>query len=250
MASVVSSDVSNNISVDCVIFGFDFERLNVLLVERTLLDDHDGHVIFSDHTLTGNHVYIDETLDTAAHRIPADLTGLDNIYLEQFKTFGSPDRLKRQNDQLWLKSCGRDPNNRVVTVGCVALLAQRDIRLVWKGRNVKWYALDSLPDLAFDHNLILEEALKYIRYKLLHEPSIGFELLPPKFTLTQLQTVYEVILGCKLDKRNFRKKTSRMEYLVALEEKQTGVAHKPAQLYKFDKEIYDSTRKDIISFYI
>ncbi len=241
--------VSNNISVDCVIFGFDFERLNVLLVDRTLLDA-DGRVIFTDRTLTGNHVFVDETLDAAAHRIPADLTGLDNIYLEQFRTFGSPDRIRRPNDQLWLRSCGRDPERRVVTVGYVALLARRDIRLIWKGRNVKWYPVDEVGDLAFDHNQILAEALKYIRNKLINEPSVGFELLPPKFTLTQLQTVYEVILGVRLDKRNFRKKTARMSYLIPLDEKQTGVAHKPAQLYSFDKELYETSRKDFNSFFI
>lgn len=236
-----------NISVDCVIFGFDFEQLNVLLVERQFNDKETGNEVFSDLTLAGNHIYDNENLDEAAQRILFDLTGLENIYLEQFGTFGGPDRLKRKNDQLWLESSGRDPNNRIVSSGYFSLLNSSNITLQWKGRNTNWYPVSEIRDLAFDHKEILDTALISLRRSLIDRP-IGFELLPNKFTLSQLQKVYEVILGAPLDKRNFRKKVARMKYLIPLDEKQKGVAHKPARLYIFSKDVYDKTRTDMLSF--
>ncbi len=240
--------LNNYISVDCVIFGFDFDKLNVLVVERTLTND-DGVVDFSDLTLTGNHIFEEETIVEAADRILFDLTGLADIYLEQFKTFASPDRLKKENDRKWLLHDGRDPDKRIVSIGFFALLATQKVTLEWKGRNIKWLPVDEVKSLAFDHNLILEEALKALRSKLLHEP-IGFELLPDKFTLSQLQKVYEIILDTTFDKRNFRKKVARMKYLIPLNEKQQGVAHKPAQLYLFSREVYEKTRKEILNFLV
>ncbi|SMO69542.1 hypothetical protein SAMN06265379_10578 [Saccharicrinis carchari] len=240
--------LNDYISVDCVVFGFDFEKLNVLVVERTLSDDS-GKVEFSDLTLTGNHIYEDETIVEAADRILFDLTGLYDIYLEQFKTFASPDRLKKENDRKWLLHDGRNPDKRIVSIGFFALLATQKVTLEWKGRNVKWMPIGEVKELAFDHNLILEEALKALRNKLLHEP-IGFELLPDKFTLSQLQKVYEIILDTTFDKRNFRKKVARMKYLIPLEEKQKGVAHKPARLYLFSREVYELTHKEILNFIV
>lgn len=240
--------LNNYISVDCVVFGFDSEKLNVLVVERTL-SDGSGEVEFSDLTLTGNHIYEDETIVEAADRILFDLTGLADIYLEQFKTFASPDRLKKENDRKWLLHDGRDPDKRIVSVGFFALLATQKVTIEWKGRNVKWMPVDEVGKLAFDHNLILEEALKALRSKLLHEP-IGFELLPEKFTLSQLQKVYEIILDTTFDKRNFRKKVARMKYLIPLDEKQKGVAHKPARMYLFSREVYELTRKEILNFIV
>lgn len=232
-----------------MIFGYDNGMLNVLLVERMLKEPQDGQVVFADLTLSGNHIYEHETLDEAAQRILFDLTGLKSIYLEQFKSFANPDRLKRPNDQLWLRSQGRNPDQRIITVGYYSLLASHDITLEWKGRNVKWQAIADVTDLAFDHMEIFQEALKALRQKLIHEP-IGFELLPAKFTLTQLQQVYETILGTTLDKRNFRKKVAKMKYLVPLDEKQKGVAHKPAQLYTFNRDIYEQTKKELFDFNI
>ncbi len=240
--------LNNYISVDCVVFGFNFEKLNVLVVERTL-SDGSGEIEFSDLTLTGNHIYEDETIVEAADRILFDLTGLADIYLEQFKTFASPDRLKKENDRKWLLHDGRDPDKRIVSVGFFALLATQKVTIEWKGRNVKWMPVDEVGKLAFDHNLILEEALKALRSKLLHEP-IGFELLPEKFTLSQLQKVYEIILDTTFDKRNFRKKVARMKYLIPLDEKQKGVAHKPARMYLFSREVYELTRKEILNFIV
>lgn len=233
--------LNEGISVDCVIFGFDSEKLHVLLVDRVLADG-EGTQIVSDRTLTGNHIYEDESLDEAARRILFDLTGLNQIYLEQFHTFGAPNRISRPNDITWVKANGRDPNKRVVSVGYAALLTKRDVVLEWRGRNVSWYPVDSITDLAFDHVTILQTALNYIRHKISLEPAIGFELLPRKFTLSQLQTMFEVVFGTTLDKRNFRRKVLKTSYIVPLDEKLTGLTNKPAQLYTFNRRIYDKTR--------
>lgn len=249
MSSCGKRVLNDIVSVDCVIFGFDFTQLNVLLVDRVLTDDVTGKEIFNDLTLAGNHIYQDEDLDDAAARILFDLTGLKNIYLEQFRTFGAPNRISRPNDRLWLKHNGRNPDSRIITIGYYSLLGIDKVTLEWKGRNVKWMPVSEITDLAFDHFEILKTALTVLRTKLLREP-VGFELLPPKFTLSQLQRLYEIILGEEMDKRNFRKKISRMNYLIPLEEKQKGVPHKPARLFEFDKELYKKTREDIMNFSI
>jgi hypothetical protein len=241
--------LNNTISVDCVIFGFDFEKLNVLLVDRVLVDEKTGKELFSDLTLTGNHIFEDESLEDAAARILFDLTGLENIYLKQFGAFGDTERLLKPNDQAWLRASGRDPHSRILSVGYYSLLATEKVTLKWKGRNVKWYPVAEVTDLAFDHYTILQSALQALRRELLYEP-IGFELLPEKFTLSQLQKLYEVVLGVELDKRNFRKKIARMNYLIPLDEKQKGVAHKPARLYMFSREVYEKTRKEVFDFNI
>lgn len=217
-----------------------------MLVKRTLTS---ALTEVSDYTLTGNHVYEYENIEDAANRIIFDLTGLENIYLEQFKTFANPDRLLKSADQIWLKSINRDPSLRVVTIGFFALLSTQDVILEWKGREVKWVPIHEVGKLGFDHNHILDEALIALRNKMKHEP-IGFELLPLKFTLTQLQTVYEKIFDTTFDKRNFRKKVSRMEYVVPLNEKQTGVSHKPAQLFMFSRDIYEKTKTEQFDFIV
>ena len=241
--------INDFISVDCVIFGFDFNQLNVLLVDRVMYDKITGEELFNDLTLTGNHIFEDEDLDEAAARILFDLTGLTNIYLEQFYTFGSPTRINRPNDKAWLAANGRDPNQRIITIGYYSLLETDKVTLEWKGRNVRWEPVSEVAELAFDHMEILQSALLALRKKMAREP-IGFELLPPKFTLSQMQRLYEVILGAALDKRNFRKKISRMNYLVPLDEKQKGVAHKPARLYIFDRALYEATKTEILDFII
>lgn len=232
--------LNNSISIDCVIFGFDFERLHVLLADRVL--EQDGVTLINDKTLMGNHIYEDESVDEAAKRVLYDLTGLDNIYLEQFHTFGDPNRTKRKKDRLWIEAQGRDPQTRIVSVSYVSLLTKRNVVLEWKGRNVAWYAVGGDHNFAFDHQIIIQEALAYIRHKIELEPAIGFELLPQKFTLSQLQSMYEVVFNQTLDKRNFRRKALKMKYIVALDEKLVGKANKPAQLYSFDREAYNHSR--------
>lgn len=238
-----------NISVDCVIFSFDMEQLKVLLVERNLKDPKTDELILSDLTLTGYHIYKNEDLDSAAARIVNDLTGLKNIVLEQFYTFGALDRLNHPNDQIWLEQFGDIFSDRVVTVGYYSLLPSIDVEIIQKDRVVKWYSVEHTKNLAYDHAHILNKALMHLRYKLRHEP-IGFEMLPDKFTLTQMQKLYEAVLGIKFDKRNFRKKVSQMNYVVPLNEKQTGVSHKPAQLFMFSRDIYEKTRKERFDFFV
>ncbi len=231
-----------------MIFGYDGEELNVLLVERTLSDEIQSD-FRPDWTLVGNHIYEEEDILDAASRVLYDLTGLRDIYLEQFKTFAKPDRLKDPNDQIWMKSIGLNPEHRVITVGFFALLSTQQVSLKWMGRNVKWTPLKAVGKLGYDHELILEEGLQALRDKMKHEP-IGFELLPEKFTLSQLQHVYEEIFDAEFDKRNFRRKVNRMKYVIPLDEKQKGVPHKPAQLYMFSWEVFNKTKQEIFDFII
>lgn len=245
----MARELIKNISVDCVIFGFDFEKLNVLLVDRFLKDSKTGKLVFSDLTLTGYHIYQDETLDDAAARIVKDLTGLENLTLEQFYAFGALDRLNHPNDQKWLEQFGDVFSSRVVTVGYYSLLRDFNVEIKQKDRVVKWYPVNEVENLAYDHEIILQKALEHLRLKLQNEP-IGFELLPEKFTLSQMQKLYEAVLGTTFDKRNFRKKVSQMSYVVPLNEKQSGVAHKPAQLFMFSRDVYDRTRKERNNFFV
>jgi hypothetical protein len=239
-----------NLSVDCVIFGFDSKDLNVLLVERTLTNRQDSSIVFSDFTLTGNHVQVGEDPDNAAVRILNDLTGLHDIYLEQFQTFGSTGRLMREKDQLWIHSLGLNIPDHVITVGFYSLIDCTTVEITdHQSRNVKWFPVNNLPELGFDHHEILLRALERLRLKLKQEP-IGFELLAEKFTLTQVQRLYEAILDTKLDPRNFRKKLSQMKYVIPLNEKQKAVRHKPAQLYIFSRDVYERTRKERFGFMI
>lgn len=245
----MAAKLVKNISVDCVIFGFDLEKLKVLLVERSMNTSNSNNLLFSDLTLTGYHIYEDEDLDSAAKRIVKDLTGLENLVLEQFYSFGELDRLNHPNDQLWLNQFGDEFDKRIVTVGYFSLLPSVNVEITPKGRIVNWYAVGETLNLAYDHAHILEKAIMHLRYKLRYEP-IGFEMLPEKFTLSQMQKLYEAVLGIELDKRNFRKKISQMSYVVALNEKQTGVAHKPARLYMFSRDVYEKTKKERYDFFI
>lgn len=243
----MTKELHPNISVDCVIFGFDSEKLNVILVERNLTDYKTNEVLISDLTLTGNHAYIDEHLEDAAKRILYDLTGLQGIYLEQFHTTSDPNRLICPKDQLWLKIIGKNPEERVVSICFFSLLNCDDVTIVHKNDKVDWHPVSDISNLAFDHKEILKNALRSLQIKLQNEP-IGFEMLPDKFTLSQLQKLYEVVFDVEFDKRNFRKKIAKMEYLIPLDEKQKGVSHKPARFYRFNKNIYENTRKDILNF--
>lgn len=237
-----------NLSVDCVIFGFDSQDLNVLLVERTLINKSNNSVIFSDYTLTGNHVLVGENPDDAAIRILNNLTGHRDIFLEQFQTFGDKNRLSNEKDQQWIRSLNLHIPKQVITIGYFSLIDSSNFNLKKHGqRNVKWFPVNSLPSLGYDHAYILSKALDRLRLKLKQEP-IGFELLSQKFTLTQVQHLYEAILGTQLDPRNFRKKLAQVKYIVALDEKQTHVRHKPAQFYLFNRDAYEKSRKKEYGF--
>ena len=235
--------INPNFSVDCVIFGYDFLHLNVLLVERTYVSRDPSVPDYTDYSLTGNHIYEHEDLEEAARRILFSLTGIKDIYLEQFMALGDPNRLKRPYDQLWIKSIGLDPQNRVLTVGYYSLLNCLETEIHASDRVVKWIPIEEVGELAFDHNIILNKALEHLREKMRISP-IAYELLPQKFTLSQLQSLYETIYDTEMDKRNFRKKIGKLKYIIPLNEKQTGVAHKPARLYRFSSEMYEIAKKD------
>jgi len=241
-------EIVSNISVDCVIFGFDFKQLNVLLVERKLIDENTNETLIDDWTLTGYHILEDEDFDIAAARILKKVSGLDNIYLEQFYAFGRIDRVDSPKDRLWLEHQSGF-SNRIVTVGYFSLIDNTTVTLSLKERNVKWFPITDLPELGFDHQEILIKALEKLRSKLRSEP-IGFELLPGKFTLSQLQKLYEAVLGTTYDRRNFRKKVLQMKYIIPLNEKQKDVKHKPAQLFIFSRDVYERTKRERFDFSI
>lgn len=226
-----------HISVDCVIIGFDGEKLKVLLLKRIINDKNDKkHLI--DYKLPGDFITDEEDLNSAANRVLKDLTGLENIYLNQFKVFGKPGRVSKSRDLNWLRDTTGLPIERVVTVAYYSLIRIKQSKNKLEGENdAEWINIEDATNLAFDHAEILESGLATLRRKLQFEP-VGMELLPEKFTLRQLQTLYEIILSRKLDNRNFRKKVLKANYLIPLSEKEKGVAHKPAQLYSFNKELY------------
>ena len=228
-----------HVSVDCVVFGFNGEDLRVLLIDReqpVVQQDGDTERIY---VLPGNLIRDDETLDLAAGRVLRELTSLENIYLEQFGSFGDPDRLSRAVDRSWLKSVRAEPDARVITVAYYSLIRsdQNELHASSFARQAFWHPVQQLPELGFDHRRIIEAALEHLKFKIKFQP-VGFELLPEKFTLGQLQKLYEAILGTELDKRNFRRKILKMSFLTPLSEKQKNVPHKPAQYYKFDRVKY------------
>jgi len=211
------------LAVDCVVFGLDISDLKVLLIQRRIPPFQHAWA------LPGGFVRLDETLDVAARRELSEEAGVTDVYLEQLYTFGDIDR---------------DPRERVVTVAYYALakLSDHRIRAATDAMGVGWFALDDLPKLAFDHAMIVTAAHERLRGKVRYAP-VGFELLPPRFSLTQLQRLYEIILGTDLDKRNFRKKILSMELLVETEEYEQGVRHRAARLYRFDRRRYDRLTK-------
>lgn len=232
---------NNHISVDCVVVGFDGEKLKILLIERLL--EEQGQVS-RDMKLPGSLIYRDEDLDEAARRVLHELTGLRHVNLMQFKTFGSKDRTKNPKDVHWLERAIQSKVERIVTTGYLAVV-KIDRALVKNLDRYKasWVALDEIKTLAFDHNLIINEALEYIRQYATHNPSILFELLPRKFTASQLRILYDLVNGKEIDVRNFHKKIMLMDYVVPLEERQEGVSHRAARYYKFDKKIYNKLRR-------
>jgi len=239
-------DLNPHVSVDCVIFGFDEGELKVLLIERDLeKSDHKSRKF----SLPGNLVDDNEDLDTSAKRILKELTSLENIYLEQFYAFGDPNRVKSSVDAQWLNAVRYMPTARVITVAYYSLVKIHDYQPSASSyaRKAFWCPVSEVPILAFDHNQILEKALQSLKSKLRMQP-VGFELLPKKFTLGQLQKVYETILGTALDKRNFRRKILNKGFLKPLSEKQKGVPHKRARLFEFDEMHYNRIASEQFNF--
>lgn len=209
---------SHEITVDIVILTIRKKQLKVLLVQRT-------QEPFKDKwALPGGFIRLSETLDDAAKRVLMEKTGVKNVYLEQLYTFGDP---------------LRHPKSRVITVGYYALIRSEDLKLSFDAaaaaqKAVKWHSIYELPSLAYDHKEIIEYGIKRLRERLEYSP-VAFQLLPKRFTLTQLQKTYEMILDKEVDKRNFRKKMLASEILTELEEMTKEGSKRPARLYSFNK---------------
>ncbi len=207
-------------SVDCVIFGFDTNALKVLLIRRG------AEPMKGSLAIPGDLVSINESLEQGVERVLNQSVGISNLYMEQVYTFGRVDR---------------HPDGRVITIAYYALVNVRDYKLSAASfaESADWYPVSEALELelGFDHNEILQACFGQLKLKVQSAP-IGFELLPKKFTLSQLQLLYELILERDLDKRNFRKKILSLDILTPLNEKQKGVAHRPAKLYQFDEEKY------------
>jgi 8-oxo-dGTP diphosphatase len=233
--------------VDCVILGYDMAALQVLLIARSTDKPNTNRTSKLDIALPGNLVRDDEDLDTSAQRILKELTGLEHLYMEQFYAFGNPDRVRHKQDAAWLKQMRTEPDARVITIAYLALVKVDDYNPAADSfaRKSDWYPITATPTLAFDHQEILDKAMQSLRFKIRHYP-IGLELLPRKFTLGELQGLYEAILGETLDKRNFRRKMKNLKLLIPLKEKQKGVAHKPAELFKFNTRVYEQLQQGIL----
>ena len=221
-----------NLSIDCVVLGFDEDqKLKVLLIKKFINEKNDYQF-----ALPGDLVGMSEDLLEGAARILKSLTSLDNLFLKQFQAFGSPERTKQKKDQSWLKMYRKKPKERVVTVGYIALVKMEDYipHASSFAVDAEWVELSKVSsELAFDHNIILDNGIAYLRDQL--DPQLVANLLPSKFTLSQLQNLYEILLDQKLDKRNFRKNILKIDVIRKTEEKQKGVSHKPAHLYTYKK---------------
>lgn len=218
MLELYSKQTKCLVALDSIIFGFDGSKLKLLLVKRGIEESKD---IWS---LMGGWLGPAESLDEAAARVLNDLTGLHDIYLEQLSAFGLPDR---------------DPVERTVSVTYFALINVDDYSLFDLGvHRAEWFELDHLPELLFDHKNMVDNAINRLRNKAAFHP-VGFELLPEKFTLPQLQTLYEAIFDTVFDKRNFSRKILASGILTKLDEKQKGFSKKGAYLYKLDSKASD-----------
>jgi 8-oxo-dGTP diphosphatase len=209
------------LTVDCVIFGFEENELKVLLI-RSDLEVYKG--LWS---LLGDIVKSNEELDDAAYRVLKERTGMDDVYLDQVRTFSNP---------------GRHPGGRVITVAYCSLLNIQHHKLEILDNEIHWHNYKSLSELAFDHKEILETCYKWLQKRIQEHP-LGFNLLPDKFSLRELQNLYEAILGVSLDRRNFRKKFFSMDLLEDINEMEQDVPHRPGKLYKFNFQKYEQSKR-------
>lgn len=203
------------VSVDCVIFGYEDKCLKVLLIKSDL-KEFEGL-----YSLLGDLVKPDEDMEDAPYRVLQQRTGLHDVYLEQVQTFGK---------------LGRHPSGRVITTAYYSLVNSKSHKLQLTDNELHWHPVDTIDRLAFDHKLILDTCLQRLREKVLEHPVI-FNLLPEKFSLRELQDLYEAILGVELDRRNFRKRITLKNWLVDLNEMEEDVPHRPGKLYKLRTQL-------------
>ena len=222
---IYSHGVKHLVAVDCIIFGYDIlEKEIKLLLFKRIVEPAKGR-----WSLAGGFVNPDESLDDAASRILCKLTGLESVYMKQSYSYGEVER---------------DPGARVISVAYFALIPIRDInKEIAEQNGVSWRSLSRLPDLIFDHPLMVKRALTELQNQVKIRP-VGFELLPEKFTLVQLQDLYEAIYQRKVDKRNFRKKILSMGILEKLDEKERETSKKGAYYYKFNEDTYKRLRQN------
>lgn len=227
-----------HVSVDCVLLGANDDKLSVLLVERGNMDSSE-----IAYKLPGSLIYESEDLDDAAHRVLNETTGLKRIPLKQFRCFGSPSRTENREDVQWLEKVSNMKIDRIVTVAYLALCKVKKKSLIEAQENsARWFPIDELPRLPFDHKEIVAAAVEEIRAWMEAEPAIVFDYLPLKFTAYQLRRTYEIIYNKEMDVRNFHKKMNTLEYIVPTEDIEAGVAHRAARFYRFDKVKYNKQR--------
>lgn len=205
------------ISVDSVIFGYDSGKVKVMLIKRGV------EPFKGSWALPGDLVYTGESLEDGAKRVVTELTGIENLFMNQLRAFGEVDR----------HSFGR-----VVTVGYISLVEIESCNPKAQGwaEDLQWFEIHDIPELAFDHNKIFSESLDYLQENLETHTHIGFELLPKKFTLLEYQQLTEYVLDKQVDKANFRKKLLTKEFIEPLSEVQKNVKHRPAKLYQVNKD--------------
>ena len=209
------------VTTDCVIFGFNGERLQVLLIERGI-EPFKGRWAFP-----GGFLKMNETAEEGTLRELKEETGLESAYIEQLHTFSAPNR---------------DPRERVITIAYYALVKIKEVKGGDDAASARWFPLDEIPPLAFDHDYILRMATQRLREQIHFQP-IGFELLPEKFTIRELQSLYEAILGINFDRRNFAKKMLHLEILTELDETVWPTPKREAKLYKFNSEKYEELKR-------
>lgn len=209
------------LSVDCVIFGFDENKLKVLLIRS------DVKKFQGKWSLLGDLVRPLEGLDASAHRIVKQRTGLNDLYLEQMSAFGE---------------VNRHPGGRVVTIVYCSLINIQNHRLKILDNELHWHDVNTITDMAFDHKFIFDKSYEWLQKRVQEHP-LGFNLLPNKFSLRELQNLYEAILNIKLDRRNFRKKFFAMDCLIDLGQYEQNVSHRPGKLYKFNYLKFEDKKK-------
>lgn len=209
------------VTTDCVIFGFDGSNLKVLLIERGI------EPFKGKWALPGGFLKMDETAEEGALRELEEETGLRNAYIRQFHTFTEP---------------GRDPRERVITIAHYALVRLQEVKGGDDAAQARWFAMDEIPPLAFDHDRILRLAQKMLRERIHFEP-VGFELLPETFTMKQLQNLYEAILDVHFDRRNFAKKMHHLELLIQTDDMVRTSPKRESQLLRFNKEKYEELKQ-------
>lgn len=209
------------ITVDCVIFGFQENELKVLLI-RSDLEIYKGK-----WSLLGNFAEDNEVLDDTAYRVLKERTGMEDVYLEQVKTFSNPNR---------------HPGGRVLTVAYCSLLNIEHHQLEILDNELHWHNIKGIAGMAFDHKEVLDECYSWLQKRIAEHP-LGFNLLPEKFSLRELQNLYEAILDIKMDRRNFRKKFFAMDFLIDTGEFEDDVPHRPGKLYQFNFDKYNLTKR-------